>query len=60
MKKWITPFLGLLLVVLGVLLLVVAFFARIHAVNALLLSALCLIICGIVVYVAAQKMENRY
>ncbi len=60
MKKLITPQAGLLLVVVGVLLLVVSFVARISAVNALLLAALFLIICGIVVYVAAQKMASRY
>ncbi len=60
MKKLITPQAGLLLVVLGVLLLVVSFVARISAVNALLLAALFLIVCGIVVYVAAQKMASRY
>ncbi len=60
MKKLITPQAGLLLVVVGVLLLVVSFVARISAVNALLLAALFLIVCGIVVYVAAQKMASRY
>ncbi len=60
MKKLITPQAGLLLVVVGVLLLVVSFVARVSAVNALLLAALFLIICGIVVYVAAQKMASRY
>ncbi len=60
MRKLITPQAGLLLVVLGVLLLVVSFVARVSAVNALLLAALFLIVCGIVVYVAAQKMASRY
>lgn len=60
MKKLITTQVGLLLVVLGVLLLTVTFVAHISAVNALLLAALFLIICGIVVYVAAQKMASRY
>ncbi len=60
MKKLITQQVGLLLVVLGVLLLVVTFVAHIHAVNVLLLAALLLIVCGIVVYVAALKMASRY
>lgn len=60
MKRLITPQVGLLLVVLGVLLLAVTFVAHIAAVNALLLTALFLIVCGIVVYVAAMKMASRY
>ncbi len=60
MRKLITPQAGLLLVVVGVLLLVVSFVAHVSAVNALLLAALFLIVCGIVVYVAAQKMASRY
>ncbi len=60
MKRLITPQVGLLLVVLGVLLLAVTFVAHIAAVNALLLTALFLIVCGIVVYVAAMKRASRY
>lgn len=60
MKKWITPLAGLLLIVVGVLALVVAFIAHFADANAFRLAALGLIICGIVVYVAAQKLESRY
>ncbi len=60
MKRLITPQAGLLLVVLGVLLLAVTFVAHIAAVNALLLTGIFLIVCGIVVYVAALKMASRY
>ncbi len=60
MKRLITPQAGLLLVVLGVLLLAVTFVAHIEFVNTLLLTALFLIVCGIVVYVAAMKRASRY
>ena len=56
MKKY----LGLGLVVVGVLLLVVLKVVRLTFVNTLLLAPLFIIIIGVVLYVWAMKKENLY
>ena len=53
-------FIGLGSVYAGVLLLVVAFLAGWTRSNAVLFSALFLVVAGIVGYVVASKKESRY
>lgn len=59
MKKYM-KFIGLGSVYAGVLLLVVAFLAGWTRSNAVLFSALFLVVAGIVGYVVASKKESRY
>jgi peptidoglycan/LPS O-acetylase OafA/YrhL len=58
--KDIKPWMGVLLVVVGVVLLAIGFVAHWDTANTFRMTALLLIVLGVVLYVAAQKLGSRY
>lgn len=54
------PFLGLLIVALGVLVFVVRGLCGLTENNALLFAGLALVVGGMAVYVVAQKRQSKY
>ena len=59
MKK-LTPFIGILLIVIGTMVLVMTRFSNLASHNALLIVGLLCIIAGIVMHIKSIKQDSRF
>ena len=59
MKK-LTPFIGILLIVIGTIVLIMTSFSNLASHNALLIVGLLCIIAGIVMHIKSIKQDSRF
>jgi uncharacterized membrane protein HdeD (DUF308 family) len=59
MKK-LTPFIGILLIVIGTMVLIMTSFSNLASHNALLIVGLLCIIAGIVMHIKSIKQDSRF
>jgi uncharacterized membrane protein HdeD (DUF308 family) len=59
MKK-LTPFIGILLIIIGTLVLIATRFSTLSSHNSLLITGLLCIVAGICLHIRAIKHESRY